>query len=222
MQRKTQKERRLVAWGRRTGSKKGAVSTEINLQHCRETQSCVIFSAAVGLCAAFTQLHTHRYVYLCAWRPWLEVKEKTKSSLATIAFIFVLFLEGVGGGVLTGYFPLLLKGLSFVSFSADRSRFCHSGAHTLSHTAAPQLPEGCVCAAIVAQPPYKAPGQHKSSGTAPVTQIFPFGQLDIFDAVSKGDKNQGCVGWLETCQLAAGSSVSRFTAVPQWWLGAVD
>lgn len=87
----------------------------------------------------------------------------------------------------------------------------------LSHTAAPQPPEGCVCAcaAIVTQLPHKALGQHKSSGTTAVTQIFPFGQLDIFDAVSKGDKNQGCVGWF------AGSSVARFTAVPQWRVGAV-
>lgn len=89
--------------------------------------------------------------------------------------------------------------------------------HICCPTTQPRNPLRAVCgAAVVTQLPYKAPGQHKSSGTATVTQIFPFGHLDIFDAVSKGDKNQGCVGWFEMCRLAASSSVARFTAVPQW------
>ena len=66
----------------------------------------------------------------------------------------------------------------------------------LSHTAAPQ-PLRAVCAVIVTQLSYKARGRHRSSGAAAVTQIFPFGQLDIFDAVSKEERNQGCVDGLK-------------------------
>lgn len=134
MQRKTQKER---GWWHRAGvplawgSKMGAVSTEINLQHCRETQSYVIdcwppVHAPSCRLSAFTwcthsYTHTHvcikRVCYIKLCLKTLKGLEVRKRQSLMEPRERILFVSGGGdGGGLTGSLPLLLKRLYFCVF----------------------------------------------------------------------------------------------------------